>query len=115
MSEDKKEIPLHRERLNLPDKEESSKKRDCARKQLVEDMRVTFNTPAGRRVLRYFMSICGYKRQKVGANPAMGMDILHGTFYNAVREQVILEFIDVIPEAVLKDCEFGVFEDLLDQ
>jgi hypothetical protein len=115
MSEEKKSIPLHRERMNLPDKEEATKTREKYRKQLAEDMRVTFSTPAGRRVLRYFMSICGYKRQKVGANPAMGLDILHATFYNAVREQVILEFIDIIPDAVLKDCEFGVFEDLLEQ
>jgi hypothetical protein len=115
MSEEKKDIPLHRQRLNLPDKEEATKLRENFRKQLAEDMRVTFNTPSGRRVLRYFMSICGYKRQKVGGNPAMGLDILHGTFYNAVREQVILEFIEVIPDAILKDVEFGVFEDLLEQ
>lgn len=115
MSEEKKEIPLHRQRLNLPDKEVVEKERERQNRQLKSDMCEVFGSPAGRRVLRRFMRVCGYKCQKVGGNPAMGMDVLHGTFYNAVREQVFLEFIEFIPEAVLKDCEFGVFEDLLEQ
>lgn len=114
MSE-KEKLPLHRERLNLPDKESIEKEREKHGKQLKSDMNEVFNSPAGRRVLKYFMSICGYKRQKVGGNPTMGMNILEGTFYNCVREQVLLEFIEAIPEQVKKDCEFGVFEDLLDQ
>lgn len=114
MSDQKKYVPLHKERLNLPDNEGQREIRERKRKQLAEDMRICFNSPSGRRVLRYFMNICGYKRQKVGGNPQMGMDVLQGTFYNAVREQVILEFIDVIPDSILKDVEFGVFEDLLE-
>jgi hypothetical protein len=114
MSQEKK-LPLHRERLNLPDKEAVEKEREKHSKQLKSDMNEVFNSPAGRRVLKHFMGICGYKRQKVGGNPSMGMDILEGTFYNCVREQVLLEFIEAIPEQVKKDCEFGVFEDLLEQ
>lgn len=112
---DEKSIPLHRERLNLPDKTAIEKDREKHSKQLKSDMREVFNSPAGRRVLRKFMNVCGYKCQKIGGNPTMGLDVLQGTFYNATREQVFLEFKEFIPEAVLKDCEFGIFDDFLEQ
>lgn len=114
MADEKKHIPLHRERMNLPDNDIARALNDRKRKQFADDARACFSTPGGRRVLRHFMNICGYKRQKIGGNPQLGMDVLQGTFYNAVREQVLLEFIEAIPDAVLKDCEFGVFEDLLE-
>lgn len=111
---EEKKVPLHRERLNLPDKEAVEKAREKQNRQTKADMREVFSSPAGRRVLKRFMSVCGYKRQKIGGNAAMGLDVLQGTFYNTVREQVFLEFIEFLPEAVLKDCEFGIFEDFLD-
>lgn len=114
MSEEKPHIPLHRERLGLPDNEAAKKLSDQRRKQLIDDFRAVFGTAAGRRVLRHFMGICGYKRQKIGGNPSLGLDVLQGTFYNATREQVFLEFIELIPQPVLRDCEFGVLDDLLE-
>lgn len=110
---EKKVVPLHRERLNLPDNEDQQKLRELKRKQLKEDMREVFNTPAGRRVLRYLMNLGGYKKGKIGGNVQLGMDVLHGTLYNTAREQLILELVEFIPDNVLKDCEFGVFEDFL--
>lgn len=111
--DEKKAVPLHRERLNLPDHEDQQKLREQKKKQLKDDMRATFNTPAGRRVLRYLMNLGGYKRGKIGGNAQMGMDVLQGTLYNTAREQLVLELIEFVPDSVLKDCEFGVFEDLL--
>lgn len=113
--DEKKEVPLHRERLNLPDKEAAEKLRERHNKQLKADMREVFSSPAGRRVLRRFMNICGYGRGVIGANPALGMDVLHGTLYNSARLQVFLELIEFLPEAVMKDCQYGVFEDFLEQ
>jgi hypothetical protein len=112
MPEEKKEVPLHRERLGLLDKEAQGKLLERKRKLLSSDMAVCFNTPEGRRVLRYIMTICGYKKSKIGGNAALGMDILQGTYYNAAREQICLELIEFIPDYILKDAEFGIFSDL---
>ena len=116
MSEEKEKphIPLHRERMGLPDNEEQKKLREQKRKQLREDCRVVFNSPSGRRVLRYLINITGYGLQKVGGNPAIGMDLHAGLLYNCAREQVFLELKEFISDEVLKDCLFGVFDDLIE-
>jgi hypothetical protein len=114
MSEEKEKphIPLHRERMGIPDNEEAKKLREQKIKQLKDDCRVTFSPPAGRRVLRYLMNIAGYKKSKVGGNPQLGMDVQTGTLYNAARELVILEMIDFIPQEVLRDVEFGTWAEI---
>ncbi len=116
MSEEKEKphVPLHRERMGLPDNVEQKKLREQKTKQLKEDCRVTFSPPAGRRVLRYLMNIAGYKKSKVGGNPQLGMDVQIGTVYNAARELVLLELIEFIPQDVLRDCEFGTWAELED-
>ena len=114
MSEEKPRVPLHRERLDLPDNKEVLELRDKKRKALRNDMQEVFNSPAGRRVLRYIMNLTGWKKGVVGANPSMGMDILHGSFYNATRLQLMVELSEHIPVDILKACEFGVFDDLLE-
>lgn len=112
MTEEKKKIPLHRERLSLPDKNEQEKLREQKRKQLKEDCRATFSPPAGRRVLRYLMDLAGYKKSKVGGNPELGMDVLTGTLYNSARELVILEMLEFLPVEVRKDVEFGNIDEI---
>ena len=114
MSEEKEKphIPLHRERMGLPDNEEQKKLREAKVKQLKEDCRVTFSPPAGRRVLRYLMNLAGYKKSKVGGNPQLGMDVQIGTLYNAARELVVLELTEFIPQDILKDVEFGTFSEI---
>ena len=114
MADEKKEIPFHKARLDLPDREDQVKLNDKRRKQLRRDMAFCFSTNEGRRVLRYLMNISGYKKLKVGGNPQLGMDVLQGSFYNVIREQVCLEFIEHIPTDILRDCEFGVFSELED-
>jgi hypothetical protein len=111
MSE-KKEIPLHRERLGLPANDAQEKVRQEKRKQLKEDCRVTFGPAAGRRVLRYLMDLAGYKKSKVGGNPGLGMDVLTGTLYNSARELVILEMLEFLPVEVRRDVEFGNIDEL---
>lgn len=114
MSEEKK-IPLHRERLNLPDPTVASEAREKKHKQLIEDCRVTFSPSAGRRVLRYIFTQAGYKKSKIGGVPALGMGVLETTLYNCAREQLILELLQFIPEEVLRDVEFGTFSELEEQ
>ena len=98
--------------MGLPDNEEQKKLREAKVKQLKEDCRVTFSPPAGRRVLRYLMNIAGYKKSKIGGNTSLGMDVLHGTYYNSARELVILELLEFIPQDILKDVEFGTFSEI---
>ena len=112
MPEEKTEQPFHRERLNLPDKDEQQKLNERKRKQLVQDLAVCFNSPAGFRVLRYLMDITGYKRSKVGANTTLGMDIMQGTLYNSARELVMIELLEFIPVYILKKVDFGAAEEL---
>ena len=112
MSEEKTEQPFHRERLGLPDKDAAQKLTEARKKQLSRDMAVCFNTPEGRNVLRYLLTICGYAEGTIGGNVAMGMDILQGSFYNACRRQIAIEFIEFIPDYILKDVQFGKPEDL---
>jgi hypothetical protein len=112
MTEEKKEVPLHRERLNLPDKEEQQKLTEAKRKQLRSDMSLVFGTVEGRRVLRHLMEACGFRRGKIGGNPQIGMDIHAGLLYNCAREQVFIELTEFIRADILRDAEFGVSEDL---
>ena len=63
-------------------------------------------------MLKYLMLICGYRRQKIGGNPQIGMDIHAGLLYNCAREQIFIELAEFIPAYILKDAEYGVFEDL---
>ena len=112
MAEDKKDIPMHRERLNLPDKGAAQKVTDARRKKLRQDMAKVFNSHEGRRVLRYLMDICAYRQSKVGGNPTLGMDIYAGTLYNSSRELVCIEFLEHIPKYILKDIEYGTDQEL---
>ena len=112
MAEEQKEIPMHRERLNLPDKVDQQKLTEAKRKQLSSDLKVCFSSVEGRRVLRYLMSICGYKKSKVGGNPNLGMDVSQGTLYNAARENVCIELLEFIPAYILKDVEYGNIDDI---
>ena len=114
MPEEKTDQPFHRERLGLPDKDAVQKLTEARKKQLSRDMAVCFNTAEGRRVLKYLLSLGGYKKGKIGGNPQLGMDVMEGTLYNASREQLILELIEFIPAYILKDCEYGVFDDFID-
>ena len=113
MAEEKKpEIPMHRERLNLPDKEEQQKLSEKKRKQLSADLKICFGSVEGRRVLRYLANITGYGKNKLGGNPQIGLDFLHGVVYNATREQVFLELIEFLPAYILKDTLFGNIDDI---
>ena len=109
---EEKEVPLHRERLNLVDKNTFQQITEAKRKQLKQDMAKVFGPPEGRRVLRYLMNISGYKRSKIGGNQQIGMDVLTGTMYNTSREGLCLEFIEHIPNYILRDVEFGTFEEI---
>ena len=111
---EKEKVPLHKERLDLRDHKDQQELQIKKRKQLRADMQEVFNSPAGRRVLRYLMNLTGWKKGVVGGNPAMGMDVLHGSFYNASRLQVMVELSEHIPVDILRDCEFGVFADFLE-
>jgi hypothetical protein len=110
--EKKKEIPLHRERLVDPKMEELKKLGEARRKQITSDMAFCFGTVQGRNALRFILNLCGYKQPKIGGNPALGLDILHGTFYNATREQIALEILEFIPDYIQKDVEHGNSQDL---
>jgi hypothetical protein len=112
MAEDKKDIPMHRERLNLPDKGAAQKVTDAKRKKLRQDMAKVFGPPEGRRVLRFLMDLGGYRTIKIGGNPQLGMDVKDGTFYNASREQIVIEFLEHIPVYILKDIIFGTDQEL---
>jgi hypothetical protein len=112
MTDEKKKIPLHRERLDIPDNKEAQKLREDRKKQLREDLRATFGPSAGRRVLRHLMNLAGYKKIKIGGNPQLGMDVLQGSFYNVTREQLVIEFIELMPVDILKDVEFGTISEL---
>ena len=112
MAEDKKELPMHRERLNLPDKDVQQKLTEAKRKQLSADLKVCFGSIEGRRVLRYLMNICGYKKSKVGGNSSLGMDIMQGTLYNSARENVCLELLEFIPPYIIRDVEYGTHEEI---
>ena len=109
---DKSELPLHRERLNLPDKGAAQKITDAKKKKLRQDMAKVFGPPEGRRVLRFLMDLGGYKKLKIGGNPQLGMDVSQGTYYNCAREQVVLEFLEHVPVYILKDVEFGTDQEL---
>jgi hypothetical protein len=113
MTEEKRK-PLHRDRIDSPDKNAAEELRQQKRKQLKEDCRVTFSSPAGRRVLRYLMDLAGYRKSKVGGNPALGMDVLTGTLYNSARELVVLEMLEFLPLEVRRDVEFQPFEELIE-
>lgn len=102
-----KEIPLHRERLSLPDKAEIKKVQDEKRKKILLDMAQTFATPEGMRSLAVIAEICGFGKTCVGGNPALGMEIKDGTFYNATRQAVYLELRVLIPKRILKKVEYG--------
>jgi hypothetical protein len=111
--EDKKDkIPFHKARLNLLDKEALRNISEEKRKQLRRDMAFCFGTPEGRRVLKHIMDLTGFCREKIGGNPQIGMDIYAGLLYNCSREQVFLELSKFIPANILRDAEFGIFEDL---
>lgn len=107
-----KEVPLHRERLNLVDKNQYQKVTEAKKKQLRQDMASCFNSIQGRNVLRYLISITGYRKSKVGGNPALGMNILEGTLYNSARELVGIEFLEMVPAHILKDIEYGTIDEL---
>ena len=111
---EEKSIPLHRERLNLPDKGEQQELTERKRKQLTQDLAVCFNSPSGYRVLRHLMNITGFKKSKVGGNVTLGMDIMQGTLYNSARELVMIELLEFIPVYILKNVEFGAAEELED-
>ena len=111
---EEKSIPLHRERLNLPDKGEQQELTERKRKQLTQDLAVCFNSPSGYRVLRHLMNITGFKKSKVGGNPQIGMDVAQGVNYNCAREQVMIELVELIPVYILKNVEFGAAEELED-
>ena len=110
--EEKSKIPLHKSRLDLPDKEALEKVRKEKRKGLVQDMAVVFDSPEGRRVLSFMMDLSGYRRNKIGGNPQLGMDIMTGTYYNCAREQLFLEIVEFIPVNILRKAEYGVAKDL---
>ena len=110
--EEKDKISFHKARLNLPDKEALEKVRKDKRKGLTQDMAVVFDSPEGRRVLSFMMDLSGYRKSKVGGNPQLGMDILQGTFYNTIREQLFLEIVEFIPVNILRKAEYGVAKDL---
>ena len=112
--EKKKEIPLHRERLNLPNKDELQKIKEKKKSQLAKDMAQTFNSVSGRATLRFILDICGYKKSKVGGNPALGMDVLVGTMYNSARENVAIEILDYVPDYIIRDVEHGTDRDLIE-
>lgn len=102
-----KEIPMHRERLNLPDKEAVKKVQDEKRKKIMQDMAMTFGTPEGMRSLEIIAKLCGFGKTNVGANPQLGMDVRDGTLYNASREGVYKELRTFLPARILKKVEFG--------
>lgn len=104
---EEKEVPLHRERLGLADKEKMKAEGEAARKKLAQDMGQTFATPEGLRVLAFLANLCGYQKTCVGANPMLGMDVKDGTLYNAAREGVYKELRQYIPRYILKKAEFG--------
>lgn len=106
MSE-KKIPPLHRDRLNLPDKEKLKQEYEARRKSLMLDMAQTFGSPEGMRALEYIMVLSGYGKTNVGANPSLGMDVKDGTLYNAARESIYLELRGLISPKILKKVEFG--------
>ena len=108
----KKDQPLHRERLNLENKEDQQKLLQAKRKQLTRDMALCFNSPAGSRVLRHLMLICGYKKSKVGGNVNLGMDVEQGTLYNSARENVCIEFLEFVPVYIIKNVEYGTLDEL---
>jgi hypothetical protein len=112
MTENKKEVPLHQSRLDLPDKEASQKVLAKKRKQMSADMAVCFGSVEGCRVLRYIIDICGFQKEKIGGNPQIGMDIHAGLLYNCAREQVFIELSELLPAYILKDVLFGKSEDL---
>ena len=109
---EKEDIPLHRERLGLLDKDAQQKLLEKKRKTLSKDMAMTFNTVEGRRVLRFILTICGYKKGVIGGNAALGMDVMQGTLYNASRQQVAVEILEHIPAHIVKNVEYGTDEDI---
>lgn len=105
-----KDIPLHHQRLQLADKEKASKQRDAQFKQVEEEFAIAFGTPEGQRALKHIASLCGYNKSVVGGNPALGMDITQGTFYNATRLGVYLEIRSLLPTRILKQIEHELDE-----
>lgn len=102
-----KEISLHRERLDNPDKERQKKELVARHRALQEDFALTFGTPHGRRVLSHIAKICGFGQTCVGANMQLGMNIKDGTFYNSARQSIYLELRPLIPVKILKPVEYN--------
>lgn len=110
-SEEKPFVPSHRQRSAGVDKDEQQKSFERQVKNLKLDMAEVFGTAAGKRVLKYIFEISGYGTSNVGGNPALGMDVKDGTFYNAVRQNLYLEVRKLVPHSILKVVEFDNIEE----
>lgn len=112
-SEHKPFVAPHRQRPLSVDKDKQTKQFERQVKLLKLDMAATFNTPEGRRVLKYIFQISGFGESNIGGNASLGMDVMQGTLYNNARMGLYLELRKLIPHETLKVVEFdNLTEDL---
>lgn len=102
----------HRSRGGITDRTAAEKILRQRRQQLISDFAAVASTNEGRRVFRYLKDFCGFHKTQVGGNPGLGMDVLHGTFYNSVRHGVYTEIRSLIPAAHLAVIEFQESEQI---
>lgn len=113
-SEEKPHIPFHNQRSSSVDRDKQTKEFERRAKQLRFDFAITFGTPEGRRVLKWIIEQSGYQKSNIGGNPALGMDVLQGTLYNASRQAMYLEMRQLIPHEILKQCEYENVTEVLE-
>lgn len=105
-SESNPHVPTHVQRSHSVNKESRDAERRQMEKNLRMDMAMTFGTPEGLRVLKWLCDQSGHLKNYVGGNPALGIDVLQGTFYNAARMSLYLELRSLIPPEMLKKIEY---------
>jgi hypothetical protein len=105
-SREKPFVPIHTQRSSAVDRDSIQKVRQQQEKQLRMDFALTFNTAEGKRVLKWIMFQSGYGKSPVGGNPALGLDVMQGTLYNAARLGLYTELRQFVPHTVLKQVEF---------
>lgn len=112
-SKEKPFIPSHVQRSPATDKDKQHRDAERKVRQLRMDFALTFGPDEGKRVLKWMFQQSGYGQSDVGGNPALGMDVLQGTFYNSARKSLYIEMRKLIPHETLKNIEFENVEEEL--
>lgn len=113
-SKENPHVSSHLQRSSSVDKDKQQKEAIYKAAAMKRAFIMTFSTEHGKVVLRWLLEQGGFHKSQVGGNPAIGMDVLEGTLYNAARESIYIELRKFLTPDILKDVEYETKQETLE-